>query len=263
MLVPFDRIHLYIGFLVRAWDRRGKGRSSSPTLESIREALSGREGSGFAGIEELRRSLLRSREVIPAENHGAGSRSFRGGPRTVRSLVRTTSVSAKKGRLLARIAGHFNFPLMIELGTGAGISSLYLAGACPRSRLMTCEGSPAVAALARSNFSKLGAFNIESSCDLFLNWLPGVLKEATGEFLLFIDGDHRGDRVLQYCSMVFDEHPGRAMLILDDIHWSDGMHRAWKELTGRKEISLSLELFNTGILMIGTGIQEGHFMLNF
>jgi predicted O-methyltransferase YrrM len=140
---------------------------------------------------------------------------------------------------------------VVELGTGTGISSLYLGMACPRSRILTCEGSPAIARLAGENIREMEVNNIAVACDVFLSWLPEALRQVSGELLLFLDGDHRGEHLLHYCSMVFNAGISRAVLVLDDIHWSAGMNRAWKQLVKSEEVSLSLELYNTGILLYG------------
>jgi predicted O-methyltransferase YrrM len=257
------RILLYFRFLAGLATRRGWRSYPSPAREFILEAVRGEDVPGLDGIEELRRSLRRNRKLLPVVDHGAGSRRAAQEGRTVRHLVRTTAVSPAKGRLLARIARYFNFPLVVELGTGTGISSLYMGMACPRSRILTCEGSPAIAGLAGSNIREMGVSNIEVTCDVFLDWLPETLRQVPGELLLFLDGDHRGERLLQYCSMVFNAGLSRAVLVLDDIHWSAGMYKAWKEQTVREEVSLSLELFNTGIILAGFGFPRVHLIRNF
>ena len=50
---------------------------------------------------------------------------------------------------------------------------------------------------------------------------------------------------------------------MDDIHWSRGMYRAWKNIVGRPEIRLSIELFNMGIVFTGEKIQKDHFVVIF
>jgi hypothetical protein len=84
---------------------------------------------------------------------------------------------------------------------------------------------------------------------------PGVL--------FYLDGDHRGERVLEYCSLIFRKGPGRCTLVLDDIHWSLDMFRAWKQLISREGDQLSIELDNLGILIRGYGVQNEHYVVKF
>jgi len=109
----------------------------------------------------------------------------------------------------------------------------------------------------------MGLSNIEVGNGVFMDWLPGAIEHSPGEVLFFLDGDHRGERLMQYCSMIFQSGLRKAVLVLDDIHWSADMNRAWKILVKSEDITLSLELFNTGILFYGYAIQRDHFILNF
>jgi hypothetical protein len=121
------------------------------------------------------------------------------------------------------------------------------------------------------NFRKLGLSNTELHTGTFEEWLPRVMDRVKedlpvhppGAVLIFVDGDHRGEKLLRYCSLVRDSGLSRAVMILDDIHRSEDMHRAWQELSARDETDLSLELFNTGIIFHGYPVQKGHFKVRF
>jgi predicted O-methyltransferase YrrM len=218
---------------------------------------------GLAKIEEYRQELLKIRGTIPVEDHGAGSR--RGGERERRicDLVRHTAVSPKRGRLLARLADHLKPATMIELGTGPGIGSMYLAKANPGGRVHTCEGSPAIARLAEEGFEKLGVGNIEVRRGLFAEMLPGLLNHPGPGLFVFIDGDHREEKLISYVSRILASERQDLVIVMDDIHWSGDMYRAWKRIINRPEISLSIELFNTGIVFVREKIQKDHFVVIF
>ncbi len=46
------------------------------------------------------------------------------------------------------------------------------------------------------------------------------------------------------------------MIIMDDIHWSDGMERAWEEIKLNEEVRVSLDLFFHGILILKNDMQK-------
>ncbi|MFC2115525.1 O-methyltransferase [Bacteroidota bacterium] len=261
--VLMEQLLLYVQYRTRAGHRKGRGVHPPFAYEFIREAVFGRDPPGLEGIMDLVETLLGNRNTLEVSDLGAGSRLGGGTRKSIRELVKHTAVGSKKGRLLARIAQYFHFSTMIELGTGTGISSLYLAKSCPNSKILSCEGSSEIAALARQNISQMGISNIEVHNDVFLKWLPRVLSQIAGDIFVFLDGDHRGEMLKQYCSMIIQSAPSKAVLVLDDIHWSKDMNLAWKELLNRSEISLSLELYNTGIIFLGYGIQQDHFVVDF
>jgi len=275
MKVLIEKIILYIHFRIHAGHRKGRGVHPPFAFEFIREVVYGKDAGGLERIENLRDSLLRNRKVLPVTDMGAGAgKNLKASvselgegsgkeTRSIRDLVKCTAIPAKKGRLLARIVRHMQLERMIELGTGTGISSLYMGLASPNSKIKTCEGSSSIAELARVNFRQMGANNIEVSNLSFREWLPGVLKESEEELIVFLDGDHRGEKMLEYSGMVINAGESRKILILDDIHWSKDMNRAWKKLIKLDEVSLSLELYNTGIVFIHYDVQKEHIIVNF
>ena len=256
---------LYLNYRLRARHRKGRGIHPPFAFEMVNGVIYGKGPNvpGLAKIEEYRLDLLNITRSIPVEDHGAGSRRGGDSERQICDLVRNTAVSSKRGLLLARLADHLKPTSMIELGTGPGIGSLYMALGNPGGRLHTCEGSPAIARLAEKGFDKLGVGNIEVHRGLFAELLPGLLNQAGPGLFVFIDGDHREERLISYVSRVLDSERQDLCIVMDDIHWSKGMYRAWKRIIKHPEISLSIELFNTGIVFVGEKIQKDHFVVIF
>ncbi len=193
---------LYLNYRLRARHRKGRGIHPPFAYGIIRGVIYGGdpENSATAQIEEYRQNLLKISATIPVEDHGAGSRRGGGYERRIKDLVRHTAISPRRGRLLGRLAAQLKPATMIELGTGSGIGSLYLALGNPAGRLHTCEGSPAIARLAEEGFNKLGVGNIEVHRGLFDELLPGFMDQAGPDLFVFIDGDHREERLVSYVS---------------------------------------------------------------
>jgi len=256
---------LYLNYRLKARHRNGRGIHPPFAYKMVNGVIYGRgpDAHGLAKIETYRHDLLKITGTIPVEDHGAGSRRGGGRERRICDLVRHTAVSHRRGRLLARLADHLKPDTMIELGTGPGIGSLYLALGNPGGLLHTCEGSHAIARLAEKGFEKLGVGNIEVHRGLFAEMLPGLLNQAGSDLFVFIDGDHRENRLISYVSRILDSERQDLSIMMDDIHWSKGMCRAWKRIIKHPEIRLSIELFNTGIVFVGENIQKDHFVVIF
>ena len=257
------QIKLYIRHRLKAGHRRGSFVHPPFAYLFISEVIFGKKIHGLEGIEDLRKSLSGNKELLEVTDHGAGSRLTSGEKRSVQKIVKHTAISQRKGELLSRISAFLDFPVILELGTGTGISSLYLAMGSPGSNLYSCEGSSAIGELAKSNIRILGTKNINISVDTFMDWLPVMLNQMEGNLLVFLDGDHRGERLLHYCDLIMASKRQKAVIILDDIHWSEDMFQAWRTLTAREGISMSMELFNLGIIFLGYNVQKGHFNIRF
>ncbi|MFC2112270.1 O-methyltransferase [Bacteroidota bacterium] len=249
--------------MIRARHRKGRGIHPPFAYNFTREVVFGEVNAELKRIEELRKSLLVKRNKVRVSDKGAGSRKIKGEERRSGDVVRHTAVGTKKGQLLGRIAVSLGFPLILELGTGTGFSSMYMGMACPFSKVLTCEGSQTIADLARGNIQQMEINNIEVHNDDFANWLPRILNQFSGEMLVFIDGDHRGEKMMEYCDMIINSGNNKKVIILDDIHWSTDMYQAWKKLIKKDKVSLSLELFNIGIIFLSYPVQQNNFIIRY
>ena len=103
------------------------------------------------------------------------------------------SVSPPQGKflnLLARVQGARN---ILEIGTLGGYSAIWLARALPPGggRLITLEGDPLHAKVARANLARAGFANLaQVRLGRAIDTLPELEREGAGPFdLVFIDAD--------------------------------------------------------------------------
>ena len=100
-----------------------------------------------------------------------------------------TSLEAKFLYLLARAGGVCS---ILEIGTLAGFSTIWLARALPENgRLITLEADARHAAVARANLERAGLAGIvEIREGIALETLPRLAEEGAGPFdMIFIDAD--------------------------------------------------------------------------
>src|SRR3954449_10099467 len=99
-------------------------------------------------------------------------------------------VSPAQGRLLELLARMPGARRMLEIGTLAGYSAIWLARAlAPGGRLVTLESEPEHAEIARVNIARAGLADlVEIRLGLALETLPRLASEGIGPFdLVFID----------------------------------------------------------------------------
>ena len=105
-------------------------------------------------------------------------------------------VSAPQGRLLHLLVRARGARSVLEIGTLAGYSTIWMGRALPPDgRLVTLEIDPAHAAVARSNVERAGLAGIvEVLLGPALQTLPRLADEGAGPFdLVFIDADKPGN----------------------------------------------------------------------
>jgi predicted O-methyltransferase YrrM len=109
------------------------------------------------------------------------------------------NVSPMQGKLLHLLARTHGSRNILEIGTLAGYSTIWLARALPAGgRLVTLELDPRHAAVARENFARAGLEQvIELRVGAALDTLARLGEEGRGPFdLVFIDADK--ERLAEY-----------------------------------------------------------------
>jgi predicted O-methyltransferase YrrM len=125
-------------------------------------------------------------------------------------------------------------PVILELGTSLGISTLALALAAPDRRVISVEGSPELAAIAGENLRKHGARNAEVICMEFSESLSHLISLGTRVEMAFIDGNHRGEALANYVKTI--RKMGEEMIIVaDDIRMNSDMSTMWQILSGDQQ----------------------------
>ena len=53
------------------------------------------------------------------------------------------------------------------------------------------------------------------------------------------------------------------ILIFDDIHWSEDMNEAWKIICSHKSVTLTLDLFQFGIVFLKKELSKQDFIISY
>jgi len=268
------RIIKYIGHQVHVRHRKGRGIHSPFLFEFVHDILFNAWRLEVPEeITRIHRELREDRTVIPedrllvkaagADREGAGSRVDRSAERTVGSFVRGSSVSPRYGSLLFRITRWFRPDMILELGTGLGISTLYLASGSPSVPLHSMEGNTERAAFAASLVCRFGLEQVSIHWGPLDRKLEDFLPQLSGRFVAFIDANHRCEPVLQYVRMILSRAEEEGVIVIDDIYWSSEMERAWREVISWPEVRMSVDLFRMGVLFLRKDLQKTDLKINF
>ncbi|RKX17359.1 MAG: class I SAM-dependent methyltransferase, partial [Candidatus Zixiibacteriota bacterium] len=90
------------------------------------------------------------------------------------------------------------------------------------------------------------------------------LNETKQNFdFVFIDGNHRYNATLDYFKKLKILTHSNSILVFDDIHWSSDMQQAWQTITADKSVTLSLDIFQFGIVFFKKELSKQHFVLRY
>ncbi|MFT7589598.1 MAG: putative O-methyltransferase YrrM, partial [Limisphaerales bacterium] len=213
----------------------------------------------FKEIEAYRKNLLNRKDAINFKELGAGSNKTNNTNRKVADIAKYASASPKLGRLLFRLAEYFAPARILELGTSLGLGTMYLASPNVHESLISIEGDPSSALIAKNALIDFDNVDIRTGnfddllADLIVDFKPN---------LVYLDGNHQKEATIRYVNQLLPNMGENGILVLDDIYWSEGMQAAWQILKSRPEISLSIDLYRCGLLFVGSGCREKEeFML--
>src|SRR5215213_67934 len=265
MYNSFQLAKKYIHYYLNASNSKGHGMHSPFVFDFILNVLNNKNGyTPPSFVESLRKELLLNKELLKIEDFGAGSRLNSSNEKSVSALARHALKPKKYAQLLYRLVRHYQPQTIIELGTSLGITTSYLATANPFGKVITLEGSEAIAQKAKTNFEKLGITNIHSLQGNFDAVLPTVLSNITSIDLGYIDGNHRYEPTLNYFNQILQKTHSHSILVFDDIHWSKEMENAWTEIKAHPAVQYTIDIFFLGFVFFKEEFRvKQHFMIRF
>lgn len=209
----------------------------------------------FRDIEALRAKMRAVPTVLDIQDLGTGQP----GPRREKlgDIVVRSASSPAQGRQLFRLVDWLKPAALLELGTSTGIGAMYLASAAgPQARLLTLEGSPALANVARTNFNLLKLTNAEVLEGPFADTLPAALERLGRPDLVFFDGHHRAQPTLQYFEACLARAHDHTVFVFDDVYWSPEMTAAWRQIQQHPRVTLTLDSFDLAFAFIQPDFRE-------
>lgn len=211
------------------------------------------------------RKYKKRRDRIDTTDFGinSGKSEFIIVPTTVGKIVKKRSHTIKQLHLLFRLSKYFKPETILEFGTAAGISTLYLSTGNPNSKVFTMEGCIGLSSVARKCFEKRNLDSIEVISGNFEYSLPVVLQKIDKLDMVFFDGNHRELPTLDYFKQCLEHSNENSVFIFDDIHWSQGMERAWKKIKEDENVTITIDLFWVGLVFFRKGVAKQNFVIRY
>jgi predicted O-methyltransferase YrrM len=167
-------------------------------------------------------------------------------------FVQWMSIAPVWGRFLMRTVRELAPRSCLELGTGFGISAAYQAAALELNgggSLTTLEGAKEWADIAERGFSELGLARVET--------LVGPIEQTfaaaagSGPFdYVFVDAEHSEQAIRSYFHLMAPHLSPGAVVVFDDIDWSEGTWRSWQAVRRHERVVRSASLGRMGVAII-------------
>jgi predicted O-methyltransferase YrrM len=254
----------YLKYIVLSRHKWGHGIHSPFIFDLVSRIFRNKtDGDIVCRVRNVRKRMISDRRSVNVKDLGAGSDKFKTNLRKVSDIARYSPVPEKYGVLLSNLASEFGKPLILELGTSLGISTMYLAASCNDTIVYTIEGSPEIAEIAEENFNRAGFTNIKLLTGSFDEMLPYVADTGIKPGLVFIDGDHRKAPLLKYFVRLAELSDKKTVIVIDDIYYSREMEEAWNEIKINERVSVTVDIFRMGIVFFRDGINPNDYTIRY
>jgi len=153
----------------------------------------------------------------------------RGGDTRMPDDVRTRPVV---GNLFASLVQSYKPSVVVEIGTAFGVSGMYFLAGLEANRaghLYTFEPNGTWRGLAVSCLEQVSD-RFTSVHGTFEGEVDTVLGRDPNIDMAFIDGIHASEFVISQLNLVIERCQDKAIIILDDICFSDDMQDCWRDI---------------------------------
>lgn len=136
--------------------------------------------------------------------------------------------------------------MVVELGTSLGVTTAYMAAMNQHNKVITYEGCPAVAEIAKENWKALGIKNIDCRVgEITADMLDRDLERVD---VAFIDANHTYAGTRAYFNVLAEKVHAKSVVVVDDIHYNKEMEKAWHEICEDERVTSTMDLYQMGLV---------------
>ena len=285
------RVSSWLKHQLTARNTGGHGVHSPYLFEWVRMVMSDKNTYYvWDEIEEIRQEMLKDTRELEFVDYGSGgplptspSKGRSAHMRRVCDIAKGSLARRKEAQLLARLVGWLGRPLLtsplrggigdeasedrkgltiVELGTSLGVTTAYLAAMDSRNKVVTYEGCPAVAEVARANWEKLGLSNIACVVgEITVDSLQLTVDRLSGIDVAFIDANHTCEATLTYFNALASRVYEKSVVVVDDIHYNEDMEKAWKAICADERVTTTMDLYRMGLVFFDKHYWRKHYKM--
>lgn len=212
----------------------------------------------FDRIERRAAELRRSQQSIYVEDFGTGV----SGQRKVADILQNSVTQRRYAEILFKLVNFAHAQRILELGTSLGLTTAYLALPNQTAQVRTLEGSLELKKLAEENWRKTGVKNATCICGKIDDTLyNNIEREWKTVDFAYIDANHTEKATWEYFSFMTKHVTPHSIVVIDDIHSSPEMGRAWQRIKEHADVTTTFDLWQMGIVFFDKQFMRKHYKI--
>lgn len=211
-------------------------------------------------LENLRFDLEVNKTVLSITDFGTGAtKGQQISKRTISEIAQKSLTPFPVAMFYLDLLFYTKARRVVELGTSLGLTTLYLAQK-KDATIYTFEGSHDIANAAMTNFEWANKKNIELIEGNIDHTLHKFLEPTHKIDFVLMDANHLYDPTMRYYQLLTKRLYEKSVVVIDDIHRSPQMQKAWNEIKSDVLVYGSVDLYRCGILFFDPMLRKQHFI---
>jgi predicted O-methyltransferase YrrM len=232
--------------------------------KNIKKAYLAKNGNNHSTQETILFSELNNYKKKLENNHEKVTYEVFNSPNisTVSDISKKAASPKKWCKFFYYLSSYTHSKNILEIGTNLGISGQYFVAGLnknpEKTSFTTLEGVPKLCDISAEQFHKIADndTNIQVIQGLYEDTLSQITDSKKQFDLVFFDGNHKYQATIDYFNLLKNNYKKDAILIFDDINWSEEMQQAWKYIQEQDEIYFIADFFKAGIVLYNPNIKN-------
>lgn len=261
-IVP-KRLSLKHSLLIYRKIRHSKGHGiHSPFVFNLITKVIRERGSfyRFKDIELLRKRLLQNETPIFYTDTG---RKIKQRKSTIAEVVRREAIQPKTGALLFRLTNYFKAEHILHIGSSMGLSTLYMTSYAPGLTGVSLESTPEFASIAKWVYGQAARTHIDQQVGKYEELLPVILRENPCIDFVFFNTRREQINILALFKLCMQHTDPDCVFVFDGIRSNKHILSNWKDICNLPEVTVTIDLYNVGIVFVNKKLYKRNYKVYF
>lgn len=241
--------------------RNGHGVHSPFVFNLIDQAISDRFGYyACQDIDLIRRTLKYNTAPFTADGSSDVGKSQ---DLTIAEIVSKEAIDKKHGELLFRLTNFLKPTRIIQVGAGAGLSTLYLSSYAKGLEVIILEENPVTARFAQTLLEKESKNKIKVNTGTYKELFPNALKEIGKADMIFFNTSANDTFDYDLFKQYIEQFQDGTVCIFNKIHAGRQRKELWKEITSCPEVTVTIDLYSMGLVFFNRKLHKRNYITYF
>ena len=200
----------------------------------------------YKRIEQLRDALLNDPSLLQNRDSQKNIHKF--------------LTSERHGRFLFRMVNFFHPETLLEIGTGLGVDTLYMASPHANCQCITLEEDLFLQNVSEKLFSAQSSSNIELIKGRWKESLEYVLGNTEKLDFVCLNANQQ-QPIRELYKMCRTKMHDQSIFIIRNIRTSKELYELWEELKKEDNVVSAIDIYSMGILLYNPSLTNKHYSL--